>query len=53
MARFPSRTRCIGILTSGGDCPGLNSAIRGIAKSAIHDYGMKVIGVRDGFRGLV
>ncbi len=53
MARFPSRTRCIGILTSGGDCPGLNSAIRGIAKSAIHDYGMTVIGIRDGFRGLV
>jgi ATP-dependent phosphofructokinase / diphosphate-dependent phosphofructokinase len=53
MARFPTRTRCFGILTSGGDCPGLNSAIRGIAKSAIHDYGMKVIGVRDGFRGLV
>ncbi len=53
MARFPSRTRCLGILTSGGDCPGLNSAIRAIAKSAIHDYGMKVLGIRDGFRGLV
>lgn len=53
MARFPSRTRSIGILTSGGDCPGLNSAIRALAKSAIHDYGMDVTGIRDGFRGLV
>lgn len=47
------RTRCIGILTSGGDSPGLNAAIRAIAKVAIHAYGMRVIGVQDGFRGLV
>jgi len=53
MAQFPSQTRCIGILTSGGDCPGLNSAIRGITKAAIHDFGIKVVGIRDGFRGLV
>ena len=53
MGRHPSQTRCIGILTSGGDCPGLNSAIRGITKAAIHDFGIKVIGIRDGFRGLV
>lgn len=49
---MPSQTRCIGILTSGGDCPGLNAAIRGVAKSAMH-YGIKVLGVQDGFRGLV
>lgn len=48
-----SKTRCIGILTSGGDCPGLNAAIRAIAKPAMDEYGMKVIGVQDGFRGLV
>lgn len=48
-----SKTRCIGILTSGGDCPGLNAAIRGVVKSAIGTYGMKVIGFLDGFRGLV
>lgn len=48
-----SKTRCIGILTSGGDCPGLNAAIRGVAKAAIGEYGMKVIGILDGFRGLV
>lgn len=44
--------RCIGILTSGGDCPGLNAAIRGVAKAALH-HDMKVIGILDGFRGLV
>jgi len=48
-----SKTRCIGILTSGGDCPGLNAAIRAIAKMAMSHYGMKVIGIQDGFRGLV
>ncbi len=46
------KTKCIGILTAGGDCPGLNAAIRGVAKVAMH-YGMQVIGVLDGFRGLV
>ncbi|HYG75208.1 MAG TPA: ATP-dependent 6-phosphofructokinase [Planctomycetota bacterium] len=48
-----SKTHCIGILTSGGDCPGLNAAIRGVAKTAIQEYGMHVIGILDGFRGLV
>jgi len=48
-----SKTRCIGILTSGGDCPGLNAAIRAVAKAAINEYGITVIGIMDGFRGLV
>ena len=48
-----SKTKCIGILTSGGDCPGLNAAIRGVAKAAMTEYGMDVIGIYDGFRGLV
>jgi ATP-dependent phosphofructokinase / diphosphate-dependent phosphofructokinase len=43
----------IGILTAGGDSPGLNAAIRGVGKAAIGCYGMNVIGFRDGFRGLV
>ncbi len=43
----------IGILTSGGDCPGLNAAIRGVFKAARNCYGMELIGFRDGFRGLV
>lgn len=42
----------IGILTAGGDCPGLNAVIRGVAKAAMH-HGMRVVGVQDGFRGLV
>ena len=43
----------IGILTAGGDCPGLNAVIRGVAKSLINDYGMRPIGIQDGFKGLV
>lgn len=48
-----SETRCIGILTSGGDCPGLNAAIRAVVKPALNKFGMKVVGFLDGFRGLV
>jgi ATP-dependent phosphofructokinase / diphosphate-dependent phosphofructokinase len=43
----------IGILTAGGDSPGLNAAIRGVGKAAVGSYGMHVIGFRDGFRGLM
>ncbi|MCL1594927.1 MAG: ATP-dependent 6-phosphofructokinase [Actinomycetia bacterium] len=43
----------IGILTAGGDSPGLNAAIRAIGKSAIRSHGWSVIGFRDGFRGLM
>ncbi len=43
----------IGILTSGGDCPGLNAAIRGFGKAAITRYDMDVLGFLDGFRGVV
>lgn len=43
----------IGILTAGGDSPGLNAAIRAIAKTAIGEFGMQVVGFRDGFRGLM
>lgn len=43
----------IGILTAGGDCPGINAAIRGVGKTAITEYGMKVIGISSGFRGLI
>jgi len=44
--------RRIGILTGGGDCPGLNAVIRGVTKPA-EDYGMSVYGIIDGFEGLV
>lgn len=43
----------IGILTAGGDGPGLNAALRGVGKAALGAYGMNVIGFRDGFRGLM
>jgi 6-phosphofructokinase len=43
----------IGILTAGGDSPGLNAVIRGIGKAALQYEGMEVVGFRDGFRGLM
>ncbi|MCT4671911.1 MAG: ATP-dependent 6-phosphofructokinase [Prolixibacteraceae bacterium] len=43
----------IGILTAGGDCPGLNAAIRGIGKTAILNYGMEVLGFNAGYSGLI
>ena len=43
----------IGILTAGGDSPGLNAAIRGFGKTAIGHYGWELIGYRDGITGLV
>lgn len=43
----------IGVLTSGGDTPGLNAAIRGIGKTAGNNGSIQVIGFKDGFRGLV
>ena len=45
------RTPRIGIITAGGDSPGLNAAIRGVGKAA-YSCGMEIIGFRDGFRGL-
>jgi len=43
----------IGVLTGGGDCPGLNAVLRALVKSAIGVYGWEVTGFKDGFRGLV
>ena len=43
----------IGILSSGGDCPGINATIRGVGKTAIMHYGMEVIGIHNGFTGLL
>jgi 6-phosphofructokinase 1 len=45
--------RSIGILTAGGDSPGLNAAIRAVGKAADKAHGMQLIGFRDGFRGLM
>ena len=49
----PAKPKNIGILTAGGDCPGLNAAIRGVAKAARDTHGMTVVGFLDGFTGLV
>ena len=46
-------TRRLGILTGGGDCPGLNAVLRAVAKTAILQYGIEVIGIEDGFQGLI
>jgi len=43
----------VGVLTAGGDSPGLNAALRGMGKSAIGLYGMQVVGFHEGFRGLM
>ena len=48
-----SDIRCIGINTGGGDAPGLNAVIRAATKAAIIKYGWKVIGIPDGFDGLI
>jgi len=48
-----SATRKFGILTSGGDCPGLNAAIRGVAKAAYGKYGMEIVGISNGYKGLI
>ena len=45
--------RRIGILTGGGDCPGLNAVIRAVVKATKRQHGWDVLGIRDGFDGLV
>ena len=47
------RIQRIGLLTGGGDCPGLNAVIRATVKIAIHEYGWEVLGIEDGFEGLI
>ena len=43
----------IGVLTSGGDCPGLNAVIRGIVRKGIRSHDNTFVGIRDGWRGLL
>ncbi len=43
----------IGVLTGGGDCPGLNAVIRAVVKKAVKDHGWSVVGIRHGWRGLL
>jgi 6-phosphofructokinase 1 len=53
MSVVHSVTKKFGILTAGGDCPGLNAAIRGVCRAAHDRYGMKIVGIANGFRGLI
>jgi ATP-dependent phosphofructokinase / diphosphate-dependent phosphofructokinase len=48
-----TRIQRLGVLTGGGDCPGLNAVIRAVAKTAMHQYGLEVWGIEDGFLGLI
>jgi 6-phosphofructokinase 1 len=45
--------RTIGIVNGGGDAPGLNAVIRAVVRAAISEHGMRVIGIRNGFDGLI
>lgn len=53
MRMAAKRKKTLGIMTGGGDCPGLNAVIRAVVKTAINDYGMDAVGFRDGYHGLV
>ncbi len=50
---MPTNIRSIGVANGGGDCPGLNAVIRGVVKAAINDYGWRVLGITNGFDGLI
>src|ERR671916_2818161 len=45
--------KTIGIVTGGGDAPGLNAVIRAVVKTAVGEYGMRVVGIEDSFEGLL
>ena len=47
------RANVIGVLTAGGDCPGLNACIRGVVGRAINTHGVEVVGIRNGWKGLM
>ncbi len=53
MPQSSKTVRTIGVLTNGGDCPGLNAVIRAVAKTAIMQYGLTVFGIEDGYLGLI
>ena len=43
----------IGVLTGGGDCPGLNAVVRAVSKTLMHEEGAELVGFLDGYEGLV
>ena len=52
-SRVPKNVKRIAILTGGGDCPGLNAVIRGVVRAATLEHGWEVLGIQDGFDGLL
>jgi len=50
---MPNDVLRIGVLTGGGDCPGLNAALRAVTKSLVLQHNAEVVGIRDGYRGLI
>jgi len=53
MKKAGNKKNRIAILTGGGDCPGINAVIRAVTKKAILDYGAEVIGIEDGYEGMI
>lgn len=53
MKRSKGTNKRIAILTGGGDCPGINAVIRAVTKKAILDHGMEIIGIEDGYEGMI
>ena len=47
-----NQVKAIGVLTSGGDAPGMNAAVRAVTRAALYK-GMRVFGIRKGYRGLI
>ena len=43
----------VGVLTGGGDCPGLNAVIRGLVRRGIEDHGFEFVGIKNGWLGLI
>jgi phosphofructokinase-like protein len=50
---MPTKIKRIGVLTGGGDCPGINAVLRAVTKTAIHQHDIEVVGIEDGFQGLI
>ena len=53
MAPRAKRVRKVGVLTGGGDCPGLNAVIRAVVKPLLFQHGFRALGIHDGFLGLI
>jgi 6-phosphofructokinase 1 len=47
-----AKIKRIGVLTSGGDAPGMNAAIRGVVRTAVYNK-LEVVGIRQGYQGLI